>query len=344
VVADERFERKLKQVEDLLRLASDENTTIHERELAQIRAEAIMFQNRIDRAMLYKNNPGTDKREVLTREYDAAAAEEFIGVANHMRANIFIHMGCMAHDRWRKLTVVGYEEDILMAEMLWAQVFLHFTRTVFPRWENHKSFDANVFDLKSAGYSWPYVREEGLKRDAGDQTGKLTAKNAGSKLRTAYKREATRRGEKVGTQPINFKKWRTSFADAYASRLGQRLRQMKTANEAEAGEAGVLALVSEQDRIKQQFYALFPELNPEVRKRRNDEAAAAEEARWNALTPEQQQAELRRRQKEDEKWVRQNSKRSPYYDDGGWSAGVRAADKADLGQDKIGASSGKELQ
>lgn len=343
MVANDRTARKIKQIEDLLRIASDPRSNVHERESAQVKADAIIFRNRIDRAMLNKDQPSA-ARGVIVREYDAAAAEEFIGVANSMRANLFIHAGCMANSRWRKLTVVGYEEDIQMAEMLWASVFLHFTRTVFPKWENFKTFDANVYDLKSAGYSWPFVREEGLKREAGDQTGKLTAKNAGSKLRSAFKREAARRGERVSSQPINFKKWRTSFADAYATRLSQRLYTMRTKNEAEAGEAGVLALVSDQDKIKQQFYALFPELNPEVRKRRNQEAADAEEARWNALTAEEQAKELRDREKEDARWARQSAKRPAYYDEGGWSAGTRAADKADLGQERIGASSGKELE
>jgi hypothetical protein len=143
---------------------------------------------------------------------------------------------------------------------------------------------------------------------------------------------------------MNPEKWRKSFSDAYANRLRQRLSDMAAKNEANAGEAGVLALVSDQDRIKQQFYTLFPELNPQVRKRQDREAQEAEEARWNALTPEQQQAVRTKQEKEDLKWSRRYAKQGSYYDDSGWTAGTRAADKADLGQNKIGSSDGRELE
>lgn len=334
----------IRKIESLLRLASDPSASEAEREQAQDRADAIMFNYRIDQAMLFKTGESV-AREVVVKEYDPAASEEFRSTTSHIRANIFIHSGCMVYDSYR-LTVVGYEEEIQMAEMLWSQVFLHFTRTVFPKWETHRTFDANVYDLKSAGYSWPYVREQGMKHDGGDSAGKLTAKNAGGKLRTAFKREANRRGVAVQPgkqQPMVPDKWRRSFADAYASKLVQRLADLKSKNEAEVGEAGVLALVSEQDRIQQQFYALFPDMNPEVQKRRHEEYKAAEEARWNALTDEEKKAEKDREYKASMKWARRASKQSSYYDDAGWNAGSRAAENADLGQGRVGASSGKEL-
>jgi hypothetical protein len=265
------------QIEALLTLASDPRTPDGERESAQTKADSLMFKARIDSAMLFQEEGPAAGREVIVKEYGPTSGEEFVGITNHLRASVFMHVGCMVHDRFTKLTVVGYEDEIRVAEMLWAQIFLHLTRTIFPRWEKFRSFDANIFELKQAGYSWPFVCEQGLRQDAGDHIGKLTQKNSASKLRSAYKREAKRRGIEVGPgkqQPINPKKWRRSFAEAYASKVKRRLADLQAHNEAEAGETGVLALMSEQDRVKQQFYAMFPEMNPEVQKRRQEEYKA----------------------------------------------------------------------
>lgn len=346
MVASKSAEDHIRRVEALLNLASDPRTPEGERENAQAKANSIMFQFRIDQAMLFQKGGTSVAREVISREYDRLSTEEFTYITSSIRTLIFIHMGCMTNG-FGKLTVVGYEDEIQMAEMLWAQIFLHFTQTVFPKWETYRSFDANVFELKTAGYSWPYVRDAGLRHSAKDVGGFLTYKNASSKLRTAFKREASRRNVEVKPgkqQPMNPSKWRKSFAEAYAARISRRLMDMRAKDEANAGKEGVLALVSEHDRIKQRFYELFPELHPEAQRRRWEQEREANQAAWDALTPEEQDRERRRQDREEAKEDRRAAKQSPRIDLNGWTAGARAAERADLGQGRVGASSGKELE
>ncbi len=323
----------IRRIEGMLKAASDVNMDEKSRERILAQVDAICFQHRIDQAKLFVKN-GATQREVLVREYERPSADGFSGHFLGLRSNIFQHYGSRTHLSWRSTTVVGYEDDIRMAEMLWANVFLHFTRTIFPKWEDAKSFDANVYDIKRSGYSWPQVREMGMAKDAGDARGKLTLKNAGSKLRIAYRREAERRGETVAPgkqQPIVPSKWRNSFADAYYSRLLQRLANMKKASEEAAGKAGVLALISEQDRVDQHFYSLFPDLTPAAMQRQREESDAAEKARREALTDKEREKEDREAQR---RWNR-IQKRPSRFDGAGWDAGFRAADKADLGTNGI---------
>lgn len=337
-------EDRIRKIEGLLNLAADPRTPDAERENAQNMADKLMFKYRIDQALLFMRSPSAKAREVVSRKIDKIRTDEFSHIINYMRESVFMHFGCMTHDDWSELTVVGYAEEISAAEMMWATVMLHFTRTVFPKWEDNRSFDGNVYALKSAGYGWPYVCAQGLKHNAADQSGPLTQKNSGSKLRSAFKREAKRLGIEVlpgRQQPAQPQKWRNSFASSYYTKLTQRLAEMQRANEKEAGEAGVLALVSEQDRVKQTFYALFPELNPEVRKRRTAEAKAAEEARRAALTPAQLRAED---MKNERARARAMNRINNYYDDAGWNAGHRAAESIDLGGGRLGKSERNALQ
>jgi hypothetical protein len=62
------------------------------------------------------------------------------------------------------------------------------------------------------------------------------------------------------------------------------------------------------------------------------------------LSQEEQDMLRRKEAKEDERWRRKIAKEPAYHDYAGWSAGQRAAEKADLGQGRVEAGSGRELE
>lgn len=234
-------------------------------------------------------------------------------------------------------TAVGYEDDLFYAEMLWANVYMDFITKMFPKWEPWRSFDENVYIIKSSGYGWPHVCVEGLRNNGADQSGPLTQANSGSKLRTAFKREAKRRGEVVlpgRQQPAVPQLWRDSFAQSYQSTVESRLQTMKWQNREAAGNGSEIALVKDEDRIKAEFWRLFPQYDPEEHKRRWARMDAEEEARRARLTPEELEAEEKEREKEERRWARRKPAKEKQADMRGWNAGNKAGNSVKLSADK----------
>lgn len=268
----------MRRIQSLLELAGHANTPEHERTAAQERADRLMAKYRLDRAMLNFTDKTDLNRIPVHREYDIIklysdeAAQtnrdwsEELGIQteiNYLRTDVYHHTGCRTYTRFKKITVVGYEEDIFYGDMLWMTIFSDVVTRIFPTWKMDIGFDENVFNLKNAGFSWPQVREMGLAKNAADKTGYLTADNAGSKLRTAYKRHCKKVGfEPPKTQPRNPGLWRRSFVDSYSSQLRSRMLDMKMANEEAAGKEGEIALVKDADRVREEFYKLFPNMDP----------------------------------------------------------------------------------
>lgn len=313
----------MRQVQSLLERAGHAATEEHGRDACIKAADRLMAKHRLDRAML--NFAKTETiREIISREYDEMKLEEYGYQVNEMRREIFTHTGAkMSTTYWRKSTAVGYEDDLFYAELLWANVYMDIIIKMFPKWEPWRSYEENVHAIKSAGYSWPQTRDMVLPHEPKG----LTYQNAGGHLRAAFKRWALKINEPVlpgKQQPINPKHWRDSFIQSYASTLRRRLMMMNADN-AKAGEGNELALIKDSDRVRAEFYRLFPDLDPE-------RSRAKEEARRAALTDE----ERAREDAEREKWLNKKPRKEKvrYANPNAWVAGHKAATNVKLSADK----------
>lgn len=313
-------EKMVNRIQSLLERAGHPGTPEHEREACFEKADQLMAKHRIERAML--NFDRKDKvREIISTAVQFPEGEH-AGVMTRILQSVFRHSGCKLAYSFREYTVVGYEEDIFYGEMLWSSIYMDFVRKMYPKWNDEVGFDENVYVIKTAGYSWPQVREMGLAKRAMDRNGPLTAENAGSKLRTAFKRHAKSIGQEVlpgKQQPMTPQLWRDSFAEAFAVRIDQRVYALSEKH-APDGQ-GAIAIIRDEDRVLQEFYRLFPHLDPEVQKKKEAERRAA-------LTKEERDAE-------DAYWEKMSRKKAPRMKTrkanmAGWNAGHRAADSVNL--------------
>lgn len=322
--ANEPSEGTMRRIQGLLERAGHPETPENERQACQEKADALMQQHRIERAMLNFDRKDTVK-EIISRDIDRAQGE-YSGQLRSMQYAILIHAGCQAAIKWEHMTAVGYEEDIFFAEILWAQVRLDFTSKMFPKWEPHRSFDANVYEIKSAGYSWVQVCEMGMSHNAKDVTGVLTMKNGGSKLRTAFKREAKRRGVEVlpgKQQPMKPQLWRDSFATSYRSTLEQRLMMLADKNRGPKEYA--VALQTDADRVLAEFYRLFPNLHPDYLREQSEKMAAERQAYLDNMTPK----ERREWERDQRAWEKIATKKR-YADPKAWAKGHEAASNVNV--------------
>lgn len=317
-------ESAMRRIQALLERAGHPETPEHERDACQEKADKLMQQHRIERAMLNFTRKDVPK-EIMSKDIDRASGE-YSNQLRQMQYAILKHAGCQAAVNWEVMTAVGYEEDIFFAEMLWAQVRLDFTSKMFPRWETWRSFDANVYEIKSAGYSWVQVCSMGMEHNAKDVTGVLTMKNGGSKLRTAFKREAKRRGVVVlpgKQQPMKPQLWRDSFASSYRNTLENRLWALAEKNRGPREHA--LALQTDADRVLAEFYRLFPKLHPDYIAEEARKAREAHEAWLAGMTPK----ERREWERDQRAWEKIATKKR-YADPNAWQKGHEAASNVNV--------------
>lgn len=341
-------ESYVRKVEALLTRANHPETPPEEREACLDKADKIMASHRLDRAMLFQSGKGPTK-EIKIDVIERIQQSEFSGQINSLRNQVYEHCGCLTHiDKWPNYRVYGYEEDIYFANVLWTSIYMDLVRRAFPVWERARSFDDNVYEMKNAGYSWPQVRDAGLLNDARDANGPLTEKNAGSKLRTAYKRAAAARGVTVlpgKQQPLKPDQWRKAFIESYVVTLQTRLWALEREAKEHAGKEGEIALQTDADRVRNRFWQDYPEEHPEAVARRAQEMEAIRQEHWDNMTPKeraraerQYDARVRRLMKEGDR-----ERSSSAYVNGS-SAGRRAANEVDLGRgDKVAGASRKEI-
>ena len=330
----------IRKVEGLLDRANHKETGEEEREACLAAADRIMKKHRLDRAMLFQAGKPPE-REIVVKKYEAIKAEQFSTNLSYMRNAIFRHCGVMFRPGWREGTAVGYEEDIFFAEMLWSSVYMDFLTKMFPKWETWRDFDSNVYILKSAGYSWPEVRDMALPHKPSDRTGELTYKNAGSKLRTAFRRESVRLGVEVERQPQRPEKWRKGFAIGYDTSLRIRLRTMEINSMEEPGSPGEIAIMRDEDRVKAKFWEVFPEEHPDVQARKNKEWDEQQEAAEAAKTPAQKAADEKARERARKRMERSVS---DLYDNDGFATGKKSAHEINLSRNAtVGDPDRKEI-
>lgn len=329
------LERIIKRLQALIH-AAEHDTDPTERQARLDMANKIAHKHRIDLSLI--GSKKAKKREPIWNIFDVDYGKDFSGQRTDMRLAVFRLYGLQGTRQGRHIHAVGYEEDFLMALMMYTCIELHFIQTVAPNWDLHHPFEWNVFEIKNSGRSWAEIVIM-APLDFG-----LTMQS-GSRLRNAYAKEAKKRGvTDTKPQPNQPKKWRESFAESYSSTMVRRLSdmeiQMRKEDDSQGGQ-GVIALRNDEELIKEELYTRFPSMRPwskeaheehrAKRQKERDDALAA----YMAMTPAQQAAHDRKQEREkaksDKYWERYDARHQPDME--GWVAGQNAALRADLGTD-----------
>lgn len=141
---------------------------------------------------------------------------------------------------------------------------------------------------------------------------------------------------------------RNSFARSYRSTIQRRLHEIR--DEATGGvehvDAGkfAIALRDTRERVDEEFYRLFPQYDPEVQRKKMEEAEFLRACDWAALSPEEQRKVLRDEARENAKWQRNALKARRSYrairedpanriDGAAWARGKSAAESVNLRAD-----------
>lgn len=268
----------LDQIRHMLALANNPAASDAERELALSMANRKMAKHAIDQAMLDATRTSTEKRKPTSKRIRLFDADfQWSGYFYGVIGKLGEVNGCRIawHSSYNEITLVGMQEDVDWAEMLWLQVFLDFSSKINPRWEPELRLEENIFNFKHAGYKWKDIWEIGNRKRAGGMPdgGIQFVPNKCGYMKTMYHKQCKQREvSPVGTQ--TFEAYKMTFTNYFVFRVNTRLEEMAEVRAEEAGatSGSELALFDVSKLIDEELWNLFPALHPDEQARREEAA------------------------------------------------------------------------
>jgi hypothetical protein len=335
-VAEEKI---LSRVQKLLDKANAEGVTEKERQLFLDKADELMMKHSIDEAMLMASLSKEERRKPVAERFHAADAnaphwEKFRTVLM-MIANLHRVRSAFHYDG--DVTLVGFYEDVEYVKMKWLNVYLHFSRTINPEWDNRLSPEQNAYNFHRSGTPWTDVEDIAKAKGCNWNI---------KKLRDGYRRYALSIGEEPRRMTQRNFAYKESFAEAFRTRICIRIQELMEERDSMASEAGALVAVKDLGiEVDALFYEVFPHLDPQriaaerAAREAQEKAKREEHLRWlESLTPAErrkydaeQEAEARRQARwSDRYWARMDREQAKLRDNDGARNGRKSADQVDL--------------
>lgn len=330
-MTENKLDAAKRRITALLDRADHPNTSEHEAAACRDKAESMMAEYRIERAMLHLK--GHDKRRFEVKEFKVSyrLASVF--------TNIFSHVNCHVAISGKGYSVVGYPEDIFYGETLFQRAQTELHSALQPTWRDDRTVEANIYAFRRAGIAWDDVYSA-IPVDVKEEMGILTYSVPGlNKVRYRFRKEEQRLGAPKFVwhkSRSDFQRW---FAQGFSNRLFQRLLELKARSEAEPVQGEyALAIQTDDEALREEFYNLFPQYRPETpeqraaRRAETEAERQAEAERRAKLTDAQRRAEdekaereARRAQRRWDKYVADNTP-----DEKAWAVGTQSAEKVRL--------------
>lgn len=241
---------------------ADSTTFEGEADTYRAKAEDLMQKYRVEEEQAIAADPKSLKP--VAHKVDVTDSAEFGQQYYSMLHWIISHVGGRLRGRWaydpeRKVsvivaTVVAYESDMRMAEILFTNSRMAFSAHLEPKADPRLTDQVNCYLMRRAGMERNRIAHLLWKSPANDGT-------AHGKVAALYKAECLERGEKpaLSGRGVNAKLYRKEYADAFAQRIWERLRR---AREGADRIGGLPQLAGREERVNEAFYELFPEERP----------------------------------------------------------------------------------
>jgi hypothetical protein len=388
----------MNRIMKLLEVANNPSTPPAEAALAAERAERLMAKHMIDRMDL---KPEEKSKIIQTEWFVNFSAADSYNSSSYAYHIVYLMTAVVEHGNLkkvpnfeyavredgtidyetRKITILGYPEDIAYAERIWFNIFKAFVTNLNPQWQGQSfQLGENAYNFMQAGYTWheiwhrAYAYKIRMQNNIGAEwdymdvlTGKLIecpdpAKTKGMYgLRGAVKNYCQHAGIEYAGQTNRHNVYKASFAQSYRNTICRRMREIREeALRARDGEViadrdrFALAVKDTKEQVEAEFYRLFPQYDPENIAKEEAAEKAKKLLLFMAMSPEEQAyvvAEEARRKAEaeaaKEKAMRNYKKirtRSTAGDPTAWQRGVDVANKVNLRNDgEVDKNNQKEL-
>lgn len=263
--------KMINRVALLMAQADHPNTGPAESETFRAKAQELMLKYRIaeEELRITQLASGVAATPITSEMFIASFESKYRNEYYSMFYWIADHLDVRFSQSWGKLvdeetgeyqyvlnaTVVGFDTDIRLLEVIYTGVALHFGSVLEPKINPALSDQENCYALRGAGVERHRVAD--LLWGAGSS--KISSRNA--KVSTLYTAECEARGEdpRVVGRSVNAKTYRETFARYYVDEIRTRLWKMKST----AGtDSGALVLHGRTAAVDEAFYNLYPERRP----------------------------------------------------------------------------------
>lgn len=304
---------------------------------------------------------GTTRRvkDPFTRIYQIVGYREDIAYAERIWFNVFRTFVSNINPQWDKEASIGYNSyNFASAGLSWRQVVMVAVKAGDPRIEVPWIFQPQDAEpTKEQPYLAPYPSLVGVlieKEHAHHANGDPAKFNyplgrSINKVRGACKEYCAERGLKYpySTGSKLRVASRNSFARSYRATITDRLAAIRLKAQGDQTVSDrdkfALAVKDTKEQVDAEFYRLFPQYDPEVRRKMREAAEFERAVSWAALSPEEQARVLREEAAGERAWARAASRsRRSYrtvraaperYDAAAWDRGRQAAQSVNLRND-----------
>lgn len=168
--------------------------------------------------------------------------------------------------------VVGYEIDIRLLEMIFNSARLAFYARLEPQYDPSLTDEENIYWLRGSG-----MDRQTVARKVFGESGHAQ----GIKVGKVYRAECEKRGEvdAVSGRGFSAGTYREAYASSFQNTIAWRLRK---ARDAADSTGGALVLPQRAERVKEAFYAKYPNERPPTPEERERMRKEAEEAACSA--------------------------------------------------------------
>lgn len=227
--------------------------------LYRTKAEELMVKYRIEQEETLAVDPGAAKPVQVDMDlvgygssYKSRLHTMWYHIAKHCEVRSWEEYSYTDEGYVLRTHVVGYEEDVRYAEMLFTNARLVFTEKLEPRVNHNFSDQVNVYRLRSAGIERIRIAEM-----MWGNTDKVFLARVGR----LYKAECDNRGEEamLSGRGVTGKAYREQYADAFVVTLSSRLW---SARQAATASGGGVVLHGRKERIEEAFYTFYPDQKP----------------------------------------------------------------------------------
>lgn len=259
-----KLDAMINKIQGLLAVADDKATTPEAAENYRAKAEALMFQYRIEETMLGMNQPTNPFRPVpiwktfRVCRYDNEWRNSYEGVA--VAALGHVDARCVRDYEadengvyWHVIHAVGYETDLRFAELIFTAGMLAFGTKLEPKYDPSESDQVNAYLMRSAGWEGHRIAKAIWGKDD---------KSLRVKARGLFRKECIERGEDpegLTGRGVNVAQFRKDYADAFVNEFWNRLWRMR--QEHAQDERG-LVLASRKSDVEEALYERYPHLRP----------------------------------------------------------------------------------
>lgn len=224
----------------------------------QGKAEALMRKYRIEQEDIIASDPAAVKPIQMDMDlagYGSAYRSQYHAmwhwIAQHCEVLQWSEYVYTEGGYLLRTHVVGYEEDVRYAEMLFTSARLVFMERLEPKIDPNATDQVNVYRLRSAG-----LERIRIAYMMWGNTDKVFLGRVGR----LYKAECDARGEQamLSGRGVTGKAYREQYAEQFVNTLHTRLWQARHA----AGEGGGLVLHGRKERVREAFYTFYPNQRP----------------------------------------------------------------------------------